>query len=180
MDLINSHAIVAYVAGPIAWLADRLRDDLNPHCPHQAHITILPPRPLLEPAAEAIEFARQMVAKFEPVSVEVCGVEVFATTQVIYLALAAGAVELTAMHDVLNTGLLEQEEVFDYVPHITLGKELPADLFDRFLNESRRRWRELPHPGLQRIDTVTFVQQRIDGSWTDLAELGLGRVRTAG
>ena len=177
MDLTNSYAIVAYVAGPIAGFVDRLRRDLEPGCQHLAHITFLPPRPLLRGTpAEAIEFARPLVAQFEPFQVRMGSVEAFCDSQVIYLSIAAGACELTAMHDVLNTGILEQPEVFHYVPHLTLCQQLPVLPWDQVLEDYRRRWRECGVSSPLRIEAVTFVQQRADGVWVDLAELGLGRV----
>ncbi|MBI3666457.1 MAG: 2'-5' RNA ligase family protein [Acidobacteria bacterium] len=181
MNLTDSYAIVAYVAGPIADWVDRLRKDSEPGCPHHAHITILPPRPLVRAApSAAIEFARPLVSQFEPFQVRFGSVEAFYDSRVIYLSISAGACELLTMHDVLNTGLLEQTEVFDYVPHLTLCQQLPQEPWDRLLEPYLRRWQELDASPPIRIDAVTFVQQRADGRWIDLAELGLGRVPAVG
>ena len=180
MDCINSYAIVAYVAGPVAGFADRLRKELVPGCPHHAHITILPPRPLPCSLSEVTEFARPLVAQFEPFDVRFGAVEQFPDTQVIYLSLASSACEFITLHDVLNTGILEQKELYDYVPHITLGQLLAPGTFEGCLELSRRRWREFGAAKPSRIETVTMVQQRADGSWKDLAELGLGRVPAVG
>ncbi len=176
---MNSYAIVAYLAGPLARFADRLRSDLEPGASGHAHITILPPRPVKCPVEEAIEFARQQVAKFEPFTVEIGGVEAFSETQVVYLSLRRGAAELIAMHGVLNTGVLEQDELHHYVPHLTLGKHLPAEAFRRSLDMARECCRDFAAQPL-RVDTVTFVQERVDQTWVDLAELGLGRVPAVG
>lgn len=176
MDLLNSCAIVAYVAGPIARFADRLRSDLLPGCPHETHITILPPRPLSCPSAEAVEFARQQVGKFEPFWVQVGSVAVFEDTRVVYLSLTSGVVELDSMHDVLNTGPFANDEEFPYSPHITLGKLLPPELFHQLQDQARSRWRQVIEPAPLRIDTVTVVQQRVDETWHNLADLGLGHV----
>jgi 2'-5' RNA ligase len=175
-DLLNSYAIVAYVSGPIGRFADRLRCDLAPGSSYHAHITVLPPRPLPCPPAEAMEFARQLVAQFEPFEVRVGAVEVFDPTQVIYIGVVSGVWELKTMHDVLNTGCLRGVEPFDYVPHVTLGQQLPPEMFQRCVEECRRRWKEFGPPPPVRIETLTFVQQRADGRWEDLVELALGRV----
>ncbi len=180
MESLNSYAIVAYVGGRIARFVDRLRGELSPGCPHHAHITILPPRPLDRPVAEAVEFARPLVAQFEPFEARLGDVMEFRNTQVIYISLTAGVVELTAMHDVLNTGVLAQAEAYGYVPHVTLGYELPPELFDPSFRASRDRWRAFGTPPPVRIETVTLVQQRADRTWIDLAELGLGRVPAVG
>ena len=61
-----------------------------------------------------------------------------------------------------------------------LGQELPPASFDRLLELARRRWREFGHSPAVRIETLTFVRQRADGSWMDLSEMGLGRVPAVG
>lgn len=180
MDVINSYSIVAYLSGPVARFADALRRELVPGCPHHAHITILPPRPLYCRIPEAIEFARQLVVQFDPFDVRLDGVKQFSATQVIYISLVSGVCELTSMHDVLNTGFFGQEEIHEFVPHITLGRELPLGSFDSSLSLSERRWQEFGLPPSLRIETVTFVQQRGDDRWVDLAELALGRVPAVG
>lgn len=180
MDSVNSFAIVAYVAGPIARFTDRLRQELAPGCPHHAHITVLPPRPLYCTVSQATEFARQLVSQFDPFDVRIGGVELFPGTEAIYLSVVDGACELTAMHDVLNTGFFEREDVHAYVPHITLGQDLRPESVHEFLKLSRQRWGEFGAALPIGIEAVTFVQQNADGSWKDLSELGLGRVPAVG
>ena len=179
MDLINSYAVVAYVAGPVARFADKLRRELSPGCPHRAHITLLTPRPLGCSTSEAIEFARHQVAPFEPFDVRFGSIEQFQQTQVIYLSLASGARELRAIHDVLNSGLIQQPDLYTYTPHITLGQLLAPESFETSLELARRRWEEFgPPPGLH-VETLTFVQQNADGCWRDIEELALGHPVTA-
>ena len=64
MDLIKSYAVVAYVTDPVAAFINRLRQEVTPGCPHQAHITILPPRPLYVDKGQAIEQCRDIVSDF--------------------------------------------------------------------------------------------------------------------
>jgi 2'-5' RNA ligase len=180
MDFINSYAIVAYVAGPIARFADRLRNDLVPGTGHHAHITVLPPRPLCSTIMEAAEFAARLVSQFEPFEVRIGEVRVFALTEVIYLEIEQGTVELVTLHDLLNTGPFAQQEQFDYVPHLTLGQQLTVESFQPCLERARRRWADFAPAPPFRLETLTFVQQRADGSWHDLAELALGRVPAVG
>jgi len=180
MDFINLYAIVAYVAGPIARFADRLREDLVPGTGHHSHIPVLPPRPLSSTIPDATEFATRLVSQFDPVEVRLGEIQVFEKTQVIYLSVAGGITELTTMHDVLNTGILWQPEPYRYVPHITLGQLLPPNTFQRSLELARQRWSDFSPSPPFRIETLTFVQQRADGMWHDLAELALGRVPTVG
>ena len=65
MDLINSYAVVTYVTDPVAAFINHLRQEVTPGCPHQAHITILPPRPLYVDKVQAIEQCRDIVGRFE-------------------------------------------------------------------------------------------------------------------
>ncbi len=176
MDLINSFAIVAYLAGPVAPFVNRLREDLAPGTGQNAHITILPPRPLDCPVSEAVEFARQRLASLEPLEVRLGAVEVFDGTQVIHISVAEGAAELVAWHDLLNGGCFEQTEMFDYAPHVTLAQQLPPESVGRCRELSQRRWQEFAPAPRMRIETLTLVEQRGDGGWEDLAELALGRV----
>jgi len=176
MELINSYAIVAYVAGPVARFVDRLRADLSDGIPPHAHITVLPPRPLTCTVAEATEFANSLLGRFDPIEVRLGAVEVFEQTQVIHLSLASGEEELQALHEALNTGLLVGEEPHRYVPHITLGQFLPPETLEQAVEKSQQRWEAAgPMPPL-RIEMATLVQQRADLRWEDLAELELGRV----
>ena len=177
---MNSYAIVSYLGGPVARFVDQLRVDLSPGCGHRAHITVLSPRPLCCSSSEAVEFARPLVAQFEPFDVRPGEVQEFADTKVIYISLVTGLPEFATMHDVLNTGVFEQVELYDYVPHLTLAQELPPEAFERALGISRRRWKEFGPAKPLRIEALTFVQQQADGAWKDLAELGLGRVPAVG
>lgn len=180
MDPLNSYAIVTYLGGPVARFADNLRREMVPGCLDQAHITVLPPRPLYCSIPEAIEFARQLVARFDPFEVQPGTIQEFVSTQVVYISLASGVCELAAMHDVLNTGFFEQEELYPYVPHITLGRDLPNGCFDRCVELSVDRWLQFGPPPTLRIETLTFVRQRADGGWSDLGEVALGRVPAVG
>ena len=180
MERLNSYALVAYVGGPVARFVDKLRAELSPGCPHHAHITVLPPRPLDCPPAEGADFARHLVAQFDPFDVRPGEMLEFRNTQVIYISLVSGIVELNAMHDVLNTGVLGQAEAHPYVPHITVGRELAPVSFDHSLVLSRRRWEEFGARPSLRIETVTFVQEQADHTWRDLAEFALGRVPAVG
>ncbi len=180
MDLLNSYAIVAYLGGPVARFADDLRREMAPSSCEQTHITVLPPRPIYSTIPEAIEFARQLVSQFEPFDVRPGSIQKFPNTQVVYISLVSGVCELAAMHDVLNTGFFGQEELYPYVPHITLGRELPASSFERCVELSVERWQQFGPAPLLRVETLTFVRQRADGSWANLGELALGSVPTIG
>lgn len=174
MALINSFSVVAYVESPIAEFVDRLRRDLTPGCPHHAHVTILPPRPLSIEVDEAVERGRQILTSFDPFEIRLKTVDRFESTQVIKLSIESGLSELRTLHDILNTGPFEHREEYEYVPHITLCQDSPCDKQDELMEEARRRWSEFSPVPPMRVETLTLVQQAEDGTWKDLAELPLG------
>src|ERR1019366_9313436 len=86
---INSFALVSYLTGPLADLLDEIRHDFAPDSRAKAHITILPPRPLVLSAdgaiaeigtaapAQVIEELRTRLHDFPPFRVDLGDIEVF-------------------------------------------------------------------------------------------------------
>ena len=173
MELINSFAVVAYVCDPVAKFVDSLRRELTPGCCHRAHVTVLPPRPLWIPTDDGIEKARSILASFEPFELAVDGVTTFESTHVVKLSLKKGLSELYTLHDILNTGPFERSEEYNYVPHITLCHDLSDKECESHYEVARKRFAEFAPPSIW-IDTLTFVQQKSNGNWADLADLALG------
>src|SRR5216683_2977282 len=91
---INSFALVSYLPEPLAGYLDRLRSDLVKECRAKAHLTVLPPRPLLCKPEDAFQALTQKLQDFHPFRVELGEIEVFPITQVIYLSVALGNAEL--------------------------------------------------------------------------------------
>ena len=113
-DRINSFALVSYIPEPLAGFLDRLRQELVPNCFLRAHVTILPPRPILSSPEEAWEVIRGAAPEFLPFEVELAGVDVFPVSDVIYIQVSAGSVELQRMHAALKRSLphLSRSEIF--------------------------------------------------------------------
>ena len=115
---INSFALVSYLPGPLAELLDEIRHDFAPESRAKAHVTILPPRPLLESpgeapgeaVAEAMEQLRARLQEFSPFKVDFGEIEVFEGTQVIYVSIQNGFRDLERMHSALNTGRVAFQE----------------------------------------------------------------------
>jgi len=176
---INSFALVSYLSGPLAALLDEIRHDFAPDSRAKAHLTILPPRPLAlfgSPTAvpEALDQLRTRLQVFPPFDVELGDIEVFPGTYVIYVSIQVGFAELASMHRSLNTGCLAFKEPHTYHPHVTVVQELaPVDVLNA-AQFARWRWSEFKHPRTVRVDRLTFVQNTIENSWTDLAMLDLG------
>ena len=175
MDLINSYAIVAYISNPLAAFIDRLRQEVTPNCPHHAHITILPPRPLYVDKGQAIEQCRDIVSRFEAFDAPLGGVDLFEGSGVIKVTVTGGLAELQTLHDILNTGPFELVEDFEYVPHVTVAQEIPPKNLSKCLELVRTQWNQNGPPPAVHVESLTFVQQKSDGTWTNLAELLLGR-----
>ena len=175
MELINSYAVVAYMNAGLGRFLGELRKEVTPGCPHRAHVTILPPRPLFVDSARVSDQCREIVSRFEAFSVTLGDVDLFESTQVVKIPVVEGVAELTALHDILNTGPFEHSENYEYIPHVTVAQELPSETVASCLELVRRRWAEYSSSDPVRIESLTLVQQRTDGLWHDLAELWLGR-----
>lgn len=175
---INSFALVSYLSGPLAVFLDELRRDFAPDSQAKAHITLLPPRPLqLTPRPETIERSwkdlKDRLQDFPPVRVDLGEVEVFPLNRVIYLSLVSGAEQLRVMHDTLDSGLLRYQEPFPYHPHVTVVQELLPQNVPAAAEFARWRWSEFRQSHGFVVERISFVQNTVDNSWRDLAELDL-------
>jgi len=115
-ELFNSFALVSYFSGPLLKFLDGLRCELVHECEGNAHLTVLPPRPLVCSPDEAWKELKSRLSEFQPFRVELADVEVFPTTQVIYLGLKSGNAELARLHQTLNAGRCQFQEPFPFHP----------------------------------------------------------------
>lgn len=175
-SLLNSFALVTYISDPLARFLDDLRRDLAPDCLPRAHVTILPPRCLESPVAEAWEHIRREMQDQPAFECEAVDVGTFESTCVVYLEIGAGRRELERMHTLLNAGPLAFCEPYEYHPHVTLAQHLAPGEAPATLETARQRWAEYRGPRRFGVDTLTFVQNTADNRWLDLAELKLGMV----
>jgi 2'-5' RNA ligase len=180
MDRLNFFAVVNYLANPNAKFVDELRRELTPECPHRAHVTVLPPRALSVSPEEAIRDGERLLANVEPFEMRLGSVDLFEATQVVKLSFASGIPQLKALHDLLAAGKMAGIENFEFVPHITLGQDLPAGRVEEYLELARRKWEAFKPAPPVLVENLTFVQQTIDGCWLDLAEMALGRREPVG
>ena len=123
-ERINLFALVVYIPDPLAKFLDDLRRELTPGCLPRAHVTILPPRPLAVGVGVATEAARAVLSGFAPFNIVPGDVEIFRTSNVIYLGIKEGERELREIYRALNRGPLAATEPFPYHPHVTLAQEL--------------------------------------------------------
>jgi 2'-5' RNA ligase len=179
---INSFALVSYLPGPLAELLDEIRHDFAPESRAKAHVTILPPRPLLEYPGEApgtavmaaMDELKIRLQDFPPFKVDLGEIEIFEGTQVIYVSIQNGFAELERMHAALNTGHVAFREPYPYHPHVTIAQELAPEDVHNAAQFARWRWSEFKHSRSVWIDRLTFVQNTLENCWTDLAMLNLG------
>jgi len=176
---INLFALVVYIPDPLARFLDDLRRELTPGCLPRAHVTILPPRPLIFSVDTATERARSVVSGFAPFDVVLDGIEVFQSTDVIYIAIKDGEGELRELYTTLNTGSLASDEQFPFEPHITLAQEVAHGQVQDIYKLALKRWDAYPYPRRFRAERAFFVQSREDGTWVDLAEIRFQGVRVA-
>ena len=138
----GSFALVNYIAEPLGAFVQSLRKLLPGEENPQAHITILPPRPLQLPVDAASREARRVLDGFERFEVELSTVRRFPQTKYLYLDVAEGNRSLHAMHDALNTGPLSHAERFEYRPHLTIAGPVSENALDSIQSEAERAWRE--------------------------------------
>ncbi len=137
----GSLALVNYIADPLGAFVHSLRKLLLGEEIPQAHITILPPRPLQLPVEAASREVRRVLEGFERFEVELSTVRRFPQTNYLYLDIAEGNSSLHAMHDALNAGMLNHVEKFEYRPHLTIGGPVSESALESVQSEAERAWR---------------------------------------
>jgi len=167
---INLFALVVYIPDPLARFLDDLRRELTPGCLPRAHVTILPPRPLIFSVDAATEQARSVISGAAPFDVVLGGVQIFRPTDVIYIAIKDGEREIRELYRTLNYGSLAADEQYPFEPHNTLAQELKPGQVQGIYELARKRWAGYPHSRRFRAERAFFVQSRDDGTWVDLAE----------
>src|SRR5271165_559058 len=125
---LNVYALVFYIPDPLGRFLDDLRRELVHHYNPHAHVTILPPRPLVVDFQTALEEVASQAANWSPFDVELGEVQVFPETDVLFLNIGDSASEeLRRMHEAMTAGKLGFAEPFRYHPHVTLAQEIPHE-----------------------------------------------------
>ena len=168
------YAVIAYVRSPVGILVEDLRRELHPaHTHADAHLTILPPRPLNGTEQEAVDLlaeASQSASRFE---VTLGGVESFVpVTPTVFLRVARGAYRMRELRDKLNRDALRFEEPWPYMPHLTIAKMDSIGEADKLLEIARQRWQAYAGPRTASIDRLTFVKGTGE-RWVDVAKVAL-------
>ena len=178
-DRLNIFALVIYVPPPLGDFLDDLRRELVPHYNPHAHVSVLPPRPIAVDWRIAAQLVREQARTWQPFDVELTAIEIFPVTNVIYIGVGGGSVELPHMHAATNTGPLAFEEPFVYHPHITLAQEIPQADVPRVHDLAVRRWNEFRGERKFCADHAVLVQNTLSNCWLDLAMYTFGNSRAA-
>lgn len=165
---VNSFALVCYIPNPLGAFLDRLRKELVHECHAKAHVTVLPPRPIQVPSADAWNQIQEQLQDIQPFTVELGAIEVFPITDVIYVSVKGGRSELKKLHTALNSGLVSFREPFLYHPHVTLAQEITRENVTGAAEVAMDRWAQFTGPRSFVVDKLTFVQNTTTNGWTDL------------
>jgi 2'-5' RNA ligase len=136
----GSLALVNYIPDPLGSFLHSLRKILPGDENPQAHITILPPRPLKLPVESASVEARRVLDGFSRFEVELSSVCSFPETNYLYLDIVEGNCTLHEMHAALNAGELSYVERFEYRPHLTIGGPVGESSLELIRNEAEHAW----------------------------------------
>jgi 2'-5' RNA ligase len=170
------YALVAYITNPVGEFVEKLRRELHPGLPHlAAHITLLPPRQLCGSESDALQLLARVCGQAEPFEVILGDVQSFIPgTPTVYIRVTSGAARLQELHDLLNREHLWCSEEWTYIPHLTIAKLDSPQFAEDALKLSRERWRQYSGPRRIVLDRLTFVREREENRWVDLAPLPLG------
>ncbi len=120
----GNFTLVSYVPDQLGRVIEQLRQSIPGDAYAQAHITLVPPRPLKVPLQEVSDFVEATVSRFHSFEVVLGDVQCFPETNVLYLDLIHGQDEIHMLHDALNEGVLKHQERFEFRPHLTIGGPL--------------------------------------------------------
>jgi len=171
------HGLIAYVHTPLAEFIARLRHELYPgDSLDRAHISVLPPRSLAGSESEALELIADRCADVQPFEIGLGDVESFVPrTPTVFLRVVHGAYRMRELHDRLNAGILQFDEPFPYMPHLTIFRFDDPTQAEAVLRIAQQRWQAYRDARRVLIEQLTFVRGSRQDGWTDIAPVPLGR-----
>jgi 2'-5' RNA ligase len=170
---VDEFALVSYISDPLGHFLDLMRLKLAPGCRPHAHVTILPPRPLCGSVESAEAQIRETASQFHSFQVSLGSVEIFESTDVVYIELDQGSRELSEMHEQLNHGAVEYAEPYRFHPHITLAQNISPESVQETLRQARQFWSEWKGSVTFPVEELSFVQNTTGKVWLDLMHLRL-------
>lgn len=171
------YAAVAYVRSPVGIFVEELRRELHPaHTHADAHLTILPPRPLSGTEQQAIDLLGEVCQNVAPFEVTMGDVETFIpVTPTVFLRVARGAYRMRELHDLASSAALPYIEPWSYMPHLTVVKADTDDEALKVLDIARQRWNAYSDTRQVRISSLTLVKGGGE-RWVDVVGLPFGQL----
>jgi 2'-5' RNA ligase len=168
------YAVIAYVRSPVGCFVEELRRDLHPaHTHADAHLTILPPRPLCGSGEQALRLLAEVAKSTTRFEVTMGEVETFVpVTPTVFLRVAQGAYRMRELRDRLNRDSLCFVEPWPYMPHLTIAKMDDCEEADKVLNAARERWKSYAGSRTANIVSLTLVKGTGE-RWVDVATFQL-------
>ena len=168
------YAVIAYVRSPVGIFVEQLRRELHPaHTHADAHLTILPPRPLCGTEEQARQMLTDVTHSANRFQVAMGDVESFVpVTPTVFLRVARGAYRMRELRDRLNREVLCFEEPWPYMPHLTIGKMDTEEEARKLLQVARERWKAYEGPRTASINSLTLVKGCGD-RWVNVIKLPL-------
>jgi 2'-5' RNA ligase len=164
-------ALVSYIPEPLGSFLQELREILPNNDSSEAHITLLPPRPLKLPVENVSKQARTILSQFPPFDVELSKVRRFAETNFLYIDLGEGNSLIHDLHDALNQGDLADSEEFEFRPHLTLGGPVSAAALDSAQERAEVTWSGehcAPRFTVQEVVSLWLSPHSAQGEWRRL------------
>jgi 2'-5' RNA ligase len=168
------YAVVAYVRNPVGIFVEELRRELHPaHTHADAHLTVLPPRPLSGSGQEALNLLAEVAQAVSRFEVTMGDVETFApVTPTVFLRVARGAYRMRELRERLNRDALYFKEPWPYMPHLTIAKMDNLKDAEKVLAAARRRWQAYTGPRNVSINSLVLVKGSGE-RWVDVSKLPL-------
>jgi len=172
----SRYALVTYIRNPVGEFVEQLRRELHPPTAHMAaHLSILPPRELTGSETAALEFLEEACSRVIPFSVDLGDVKTFLpTTSTVFIEVKQAAFRMRELHDQLCGRGLSCEEIWPYIPHLTILKAERDEQARAAYAIARDRWAQFPGKRQVPVNELMFVREE-DGCWQDVAPVPLGR-----
>ncbi len=171
------YSVIAYVRSPVGIFVEELRREVHPaHTHADAHLTILPPRPLCGSEQQAVKLVHEVAQAATRFEVTMGEVETFVpVTPTVFLRVADGAYRMRELRDALNRDALRFDEPWPYMPHLTIAKMDSAEEAGKLLDVARQRWQAYNGPRTVSIESLTFVKGSGE-RWVNVAKTPLAGV----
>jgi 2'-5' RNA ligase len=171
----GTYAVVAYLNGPLADFVHGLRIRLWPAEAHiRPHLTLLAPRLLESPPDKLHSALKRICYNVRPVKVSLAGVESFVpASSTVYLGVHEGAADVCDLHERLNQYGFRADELWSFVPHVTLARLADDAAATKALHEAEHEWRSYQGARAFVIDRLTVVREVAPDMWADLVTVSL-------